>query len=215
MGNDELARLGLRAQIGKDPSIEVVGEAADHTGALRLAMEKAPDVILLGLNTGGESGLRLLPQLIWAAPQARVIVVTGVLDFEAHWRAIEGGAVGLMLRRDVVEHVACAVKQVYIGDVWFNRSMMLRVIRRMAAPRPAAKKPDPEVAKINSLTEREREVISLIGEGLKNRAVGDRLCISETTVRHHLTSIFAKLEVADRLELVIYAYKYGLATLPQ
>ena len=215
VGNDELARLGLRAQIGKDPSIKVVGEAADRRGALRLAAEKAPDIILLDLNSGGESALKLLPELAWAAPQARAIVVTGALDFEAHWLAIGGGAAGLILRRDAVEHVTRAIKQVHHGDVWYNRPMMLRVIERMATPNPAAKKQDPEAAKIKRLTEREREVISLVGEGLKNKAVGNRLCISETTVRHHLTSIFAKLEVSDRLELVVYAYKYGLAALPQ
>ena len=91
---------------------------------------------------------------------------------------------------------------------------MLRVINRMARE-GAVKGPDPEAAKIETLTAREREVSGLVGEGLKNKAVAERLSISETTVRHHLTSVFAKLDVSDRLGLVIYAYKHGLATLPE
>ena len=74
---------------------------------------------------------------------------------------------------------------------------------------------DPEVTKIESLTEREREVIALVGEGLKNKQVGERLFISETTVTHHLSSVFSKLEVSDRLELIIYAFRHGLAKMPK
>jgi DNA-binding NarL/FixJ family response regulator len=74
---------------------------------------------------------------------------------------------------------------------------------------------DPEITKIESLTEREREVIALVGEGLKNKQVGERLFISETTVTHHLSSVFSKLEVSDRLELIIYAFRHGLAKLPK
>ena len=212
--DDELTRLGLRTQIGKDPQLEVAGEAANRKDALSVAKEKQPDIILLDLNLGDDSGLELLPELLSVAAGARVIVVTGGRDLEAHQRAISHGAMGLVLKQDAVEHVTRAVKQVYDGDVWFNRSMMLKVITGMAQA-SAVKKPDPEAAKIKTLTEREREVIGLVGEGLKNKVIADRLCISETTVRHHLTSVFAKLEVSDRLELVIYAFKHGLSALPR
>jgi two-component system nitrate/nitrite response regulator NarL len=212
--DDELTRLGLRTQIGKDPRLEVAGEAANRKDALDIAREKQPDIILLDLNLGDESGLELLPELLSVAEGARVIVVTGGRDLEAHQRAISHGAMGLVLKQDAVEHVTRAVKQVYDGDVWFNRSMMLKVITGMAKA-GAVKKPDPEAAKIKTLTERECEVIGLVGEGLKNKVIADRLFISETTVRHHLTSIFAKLEVSDRLELVIYAFKHGLSALPK
>ncbi len=214
--DDELTRLGLRTQIGKDPLLEVAGEAANRSAALKLVRDEQPDIILLDLNLGEESGLEFLPELLAAVPAARVIVVTGGRDLEAHQRAISRGAMGLVLKQDAVGQVTRAVKQVYNGEVWFNRSMMLQVINRMAqATAGAAKKPDPEASKIEALTGREREVIHLVGEGLKNRGIAERLCISETTVRHHLTSIFAKLGVSDRLELVIYAYKHGLAVLPK
>jgi two-component system nitrate/nitrite response regulator NarL len=92
--------------------------------------------------------------------------------------------------------------------------MMATILDEIQCPSPAAPR-DPEAAKIATLTAREREVIALIGEGLKNRDIATRLHISETTVRHSLTVIFAKLEVTDRLELVVYAYRHGLVALPQ
>jgi len=120
---------------------------------------------------------------------------------------------GLVLKHDALEHIARAIKQVSGGDVWFNRSMMMKVIEGMVRFN-AVKQPDPKAAKIATLTEREREVVSLVGEGLKNKQIADRLFIQHTTVSHHLTSIFDKLSVSDRFELMIYAYRHGLANQP-
>lgn len=213
--DDKLTCLGLRTQLGKYPdSLRVVGEADNGKDALALAKREQPDIILLDLNLGHESGLDLLGDFKSVAPQARTIVVTAVLDFEAHQLAISKGAKGLVLKKHALENIVAAVRQVYRGEVWYNREMMWKVIEKMAE-RSAPKKADPETSKIQSLTQREREVISLVGEGLKNRGIADRLHITETTVRHHLTKTFDKLDVKDRLELVIYAYKYGLATLPK
>ena len=214
--DDELTRLGLRTQIGKDSGLTVAGEAATVADALRTAERVRPDVILLDLNLGDESGMDILPALSELVPKARVIIVTGVRDLEAHRLAIGHGAKGLVLKQDAIEHIAKAIKQVSGGDVWFNRSMMMRVIEGMVRS-TAVNRPDPEAAKIATLTEREREVVSLVGEGLKNKQIADRLrpIVSETTVRHHLTSIYGKLGVSDRLELVIYAYIHGLATIPK
>jgi len=213
--DDEMAQLGLRTQIEKDPQLTVAGEAATYKDVVRIAERERPDIILLDLNLGGESGMELLPKLSKAAPEARVIILTGVRDLALHQQAISHGAMGLVLKHDALEHIARAIKQVSGGDVWFNRSMMMKVIEATVRS-TAAQQPDPEAAKIAALTEREREVISLVGEGLKNKEIASRLrpSISETTVRHHLTSIYDKLDVSDRLELVIYAYIHGLATLP-
>ena len=93
-----------------------------------------------------------------------------------------------------------------------NRAMVARAMSRVQTQGRA--KIDPDAAKISSLTARELEIITLIGEGRRNKAIAERLCISEKTVRHYMTSIFTKLEVADRLELMIYAYQHELATLP-
>ena len=207
--DDEPARLGLRTQIEKDPQMTVAGEAATYRDAVRIAEKEQPDIILLDLSLGDESGMGLLPELSKVAPESRVIIVTGSRDdLEVHQQAITHGAMGLVLKHDALEHIARAIKQVSGGDVWFNRSMMMKVIEGMVRFN-AVKQPDPKAAKIATL-------VSLVCEGLKNKEIANRLrpFISETTVRHHLTSIYDKLGVSNRLELVIYAYIHGLATLP-
>jgi DNA-binding NarL/FixJ family response regulator len=121
--------------------------------------------------------------------------------------------VGLVLKEKAAEVLLKAIERVHAGEVWLDRTLLASVLGDLT--RASLKQPiDPEAIKIATITAREREVIGLIGQGLKNRQIGERLFISETTVRHHLTSIFGKLEVADRLELVIYAYRYGLARPP-
>lgn len=214
--DDEFARLGLRTQIEKERDLQVVAEASGRRDALAAAASHRPDIILLDLNLGEDSGIDLITELRAASPEVRVLIVTGMRDLEAHQQAISRGAMGLLLKQDAVEHINKAIKEIYRGDVWFNRQMMMKVIEGMYRG-AAAKQEDPESAKIAALTEREREVISLIGEGLRNKQVAARLrpIVSETTVRHHLSSIYDKLDVADRLELVIYAYIHGLATIPK
>ncbi len=207
-------RSGLRLLIEEQPGLKVVGEAANRADALMIATREQPDIILLDLDIKGDNGLDFLPQLHNAVREARVIILTGVSDPEVHQRAIRLGARGLVHKEHAVEVVVKAIEKVYVGEVWFDRSMMGTVIAEMTRA-TATKTTDPEAAKIATLTEREREVVALIGEGLKNKNIADRLFISETTVRHHLTSIFNKLEVSDRLELVIYAYRQGLANPPR
>ncbi len=209
-----VVRAGLRMLIESQPGLMVVGEAKNRAEALTVAAREHPDVVLLDLNLNGESGLDLIPELLTAADGARVLLLTGMRDPEAHQRAVRLGAVGVVLKDQTAEVVVKAIEKVHDGEVWIDRAMMASVLNDLSRGR-AAQETNPEVAKIAALTEREREVIRLIGEGLKNKQIADRLYISETTVRHHLTSIFSKLGVSDRLELVIYAYRYGLAKPPR
>jgi DNA-binding NarL/FixJ family response regulator len=209
-----VVRAGLRMLIESQPGLSVVGEAAKRADALAIAAREHPNIILLDLDLGGDSGLDLLPDLLTTATQSRVILLTGMRDPQAHHRAVLLGAMGVVLKEQAAEVVVKAIEKVHAGEVWLDRSMTARVLAEMSRTR-TAKETDPEAIKIASLTEREREVIPLIGEGLKNKQIGDRLCISEATVRHHLTSIFSKLGVSDRLELVIYVYRYGLAKPPR
>ena len=216
--DDSTARHGLKRAVSDDPKLTVVGEAATFAEAERVAGEVRPDVILLDLNLEEDerslSGIELIPKFREVSPDSKVIIVTGVRDFEAHRSAIGHGAKGLVLKKHAIEQVARAIHQVYDGDVWFNRTLMWEVIEGMARVK-AVKEADPESAKIASLTQREREVVVKVGEGLKNKAIAARLFIAEVTVRHHLTEIYSKLGVSDRLELVIYAYIHGLAEIPK
>jgi DNA-binding NarL/FixJ family response regulator len=142
----------------------------------------------------------------------RVLVLTGSSDPEFHRRAVCLGAIGVLSKDKPADVLVKAIEKIHAGEAWLDRTMTATVLREMS---PRNRKQDPEELKITSLTEREREVIKLVGEGLKNKQIAERLFISDITVHHHLTSIYSKLEVADRLELLIYAYRNGLAELPR
>ena len=208
-----VVRAGLRLLIESKPDLMVVGEAANNADALALAAREQPDVILLDLDLGAENGIDLLPGLRTVAGQARVLVLTGMRDVQGHRLAIRRGARGLVHKEQAPEVLLKAIVKVHAGEVWLDRAMLTSVLDEIAVgeTRPA----NSEAARIVTLTEREHEVIALVGEGLKNKQVGERLFISETTVTHHLSSVFSKLEVSDRLELIIYAFRHGLAKMPK
>ena len=203
-------RWGLRLLIEDQPGLKVVGEASGRTDALELAEREQPDIILLDLSLPGTDGIDLIPELHALAKEARILVLTGVLDSEAHRRAMLLGAVGVVLKEKAPEVLIKAIEKVHAGEVWLDRAMVANVFNERSRSREASKN-NPEVAKVATLTGREREVISLIGEGLRNKQIADRLFISEGTVRNHLTTVFSKLEVSDRFELLMYAYRQGLA----
>ena len=183
----------------------VVGSALDRTGALEAACLR-PDIILLDLVLERENSLDFLPDLIQAAKGARVLVLTGVVDPELHLRAVRLGAMGVLLKTESASRLFTAIRKVHSGELWLTRSMMATMIAQANILHR-----DPEAAKMATLTSRERDVIALVGQGRKNKQIGEALFISEKTVGHYMTSIFDKLGVTDRLELLIYAYQHKLA----
>ena len=208
-----VVRAGLRMLIESWPRVVVVGEAGDRDGALLLAAEQQPHIILLDLDLGGESGLDFLPQLLDRAPGTHVLLLTGVDDPAQYQHAVRLGALGVVRKDQAASVLLKAIERVHAGEAWLDRTLVARVLSDLA--RPVEPPPNPEAAAIASLTDRECQVIQLICEGLQNKLIADRLAISEATVRHHLTSIFSKLRLSSRLELVIYAYQHDLATPPR
>ena len=206
-------RTGLRMLIEQDQTMTVVAMAGTASEALVLAEREKPDIIVLDLMLGDEDGLEFLPQLCKTSPNSRVLILTGVQSTTSHRLAIRRGAMGIVLKQQAAELLLKAIRKVHAGEVWIDRSMMSSVLSDVRSERH--EEADPEAGKISSLTPREREVIALVSEGLKNKLIGERLFISETTVTHHLSSIFSKLDVSDRLELIIYAFRYGLAKIPK
>jgi two-component system, NarL family, response regulator DegU len=204
-------RAGLRMLIEHDQSMSVVAMAGTRAEALRLADSEQPDIIILDLLLGDDDGLAFLPELCETSPKSRVLVLTGVQNPDAYRGAIRRGAMGIVLKEHAAEVLLKAIKKVNEGQVWIDRSMMGEMIQEFSKSSSV----DPEQAKIAALTDREREVIMLVGEGLKNKSIAKRLFISETTVTHHLSSVFSKLDVSDRLELTIYAFRHGLAKIPR
>jgi two-component system, NarL family, nitrate/nitrite response regulator NarL len=206
-----VVRAGLRMLLESQPGLTVSGEAATRAEALEHAAATSPDIILLDLDLGTDSGLDLLPALRTAAPDARVILLTGLRDTEQHRRAVRLGAMGLVRKEQAFGVLLTAIAKVAAGEAWLDPAMVASVLTELAH---AVGQPDPEAIKLARLTNREREVIALICEGLPNKQIGQRMAISEATVRHHLTSIFDKLGVTSRLELVIYAYRWELNSPP-
>jgi DNA-binding NarL/FixJ family response regulator len=206
-----MIRAALQMFLGSQPGITVVGEGSGPHDALMVANREQPDIILLDLDLGEADGLDLLPDLHIAAPEAHVIVLTGVRDIQLHRHAVRLGAVGLVLKERGPEVLLEAIAKVAAGEVCLESRLVASVLSEMTRRPQSPPPPDPEMIKIKALTAREREVITLIGQGFRNQTIANRLCISEATVRHHLTSIYGKLAVRDRLELAIYAYRHGLA----
>ncbi|MFN2533505.1 MAG: response regulator [Pyrinomonadaceae bacterium] len=204
-------RSGLRMLIEHDKRMSVVAMVGNRTEAFEHAASESPDVIILDLILGDDDGLAFLPELCQISPNSRVLVLTGVQNPDFHRRAIRRGAMGIVLKEHAADLLLKAIEKVNEGQVWIERSMMGSMIQELSKPAVA----DPEDAKIAALTDREREVITLVGEGLKNKQIAERLFISETTVTHHLSSVFSKLEVSDRLELIIYAFRHNLAKMPK
>lgn len=199
-----LVRAGLRHTLEAQQNVEIVGESGCLPEATALAAAERPDIVLV--DPDAECiGFRAVAALSNAA-DCRILVVTSTLDTRLHARAMENGASGVMSKDHPVALLRRAVEKVAAGEVWLERgktATLLRHVMRRAR--------DPEAEKINALTKREREVVSLVGEGLKNSAIASRLFISEATVRNHLTSILGKLGLSDRFELAVYAFRHELA----
>ena len=208
-----IVRSGLRMLIESRPELTVVGEAANSGDALTVAAREQPDLILLDFDLGPDNGLDVLPRLL-TSTQARVILLTGMRDPDIHLRAVRLGAMGVVLKEEAAEVLVKAIDKVHRGEVWLDPTLTVRALAGMTGT-ARAPEPAPEAARIAELTEREREVIALLSEGLQNKQVGDRLHITENTVRRHLVAIFDKLGVESRLELVIYAFRHGLAKPPR
>jgi len=196
-------------QSGK-PAMEAVGTATDCDRALAMLDQAAPDVIVLDMDLGHETGLDAIPKLL-ARTSAKILILTGMRDVAMRDKAVLAGARGVVEKEASAETILFAIMKVHEGQVWLDRAATGRIfeeLSRQSAPRP----PDPEQQKIASLTEREREVVAHTAAhaGATAKDIAQALHISDNTLRNHLTSIYSKLGVANRLELFAYAHQHGL-----
>lgn len=204
-----LVRAGLRTMLDGHDGFLVVGDVGTRAAAVAHAAQHKPDIILLDVSYDGELWVDAIPPLLVAAgPQARLLLVTTLTDPDVHRQAVQHGARGIVGKDRPPETLFKAIVKVHEGEVWIER----RLVADFVAIASGA---NGNQARIDSLTRREREVVRLVAEGLKNKQIADRLSVADVTVRHHLTSIFAKLEVADRLSLLVFAFKNGLVQQPE
>lgn len=192
------------------PAMEVVGNATSGSEALKLLERTPADVILLDIDLGKENGLDAIPALI-AGSKAKVLVLTGMRDKSVHDQAVLAGARGVVEKEARAETILTAIRKVSEGELWLDRAAAGRIFVEFSR-RGAAPAPDPEEQKIAALTDREREIIAVIttNSGATGRTIAEMLHISEHTLRNHLTSIYDKLGVGNRLELFAYSHRHGL-----
>lgn len=192
------------------PRMVVVGTARTCQEALANIGLLCPDVILLDLDLGGVSALDILPALL-LNPASHVLIFTGERDQAMLDLAVVRGARGVLRKDASAEQVLKAIEKIADGELWLDRETLGRVFSEFMRPKLPGKL-DPEAEKLASLTPRERKIIHVVveGSGAHNKALAERLFISEHTLRNHLTAIYQKLGVSNRLELYVYAAKHRL-----
>jgi DNA-binding NarL/FixJ family response regulator len=214
INNDAIARSGVKLLLESQPGLKVIAEAGEKVQALRFAEQDQPEIIILHECTDDPIGPEIFAALLASTRNSHMILVTNRDDPLYHIEAVKNGAVGVVLAHNSPNVLYKAIEKVHAGEVWLDRSLIASFVKQGSRSNiPAIY--EPKTARIASLSGREREIITLVGEGFRNQQIADQLFLSEVTIRHHLTSIFKKLCVSDRLELVIYAYQNNLARLPE
>ena len=203
--DQSMVRAGFRMLLGGESDIEVVAEASTGEEAVYQAAKFNPTVILMDIRMPELDGLEATRRIVAANPDARVLMLTTFHLDEYVYEALRGGASGFVLKDDPPEQLIAAVRTVAAGDALLSPAVTKQVISRFAS-RPRAATPKG----VDELTDRERDIFRLVAEGLSNPEIAARLFISETTVKTHISHLFSKLDVRDRVQAVVIAYQSGL-----
>lgn len=199
---------------GERPKMQVVAKATSRASALALAADEQPDVIVLDLDLGGEDASDIIPQLIEGAA-TRVLVLTAVRDPKVCEASVLRGASGVVRKEEPAETLLKAIERVHEGELWLRRETAGRVFEELSRSK-GAPPVDPEKQRLKGLTAREREIVEQLAThpGADNRNLAKRLDMGEHTLRNHLSRIYDKLGVPNRLELYLYAQRHGLTRQP-
>jgi DNA-binding NarL/FixJ family response regulator len=206
-----LLRAGLRALLDAEDGIDVVGEAGDGEQAVALAREQRPDVVLMDIRMPGVDGLEATRRIV-ADPDlagVKVVVLTTFEVDEYVFEALRAGAAGFLLKEADPEDIVRAVRVVAEGESLLSPSVTRRVVEAFAG---GAAPSGPAVSGLDELTDREAEIVALVGTGLSNGEIAERLVISPATARTHVSRAMLKLGARDRAQLVVFAYEAGLVT---
>lgn len=198
----EMVRIGVSAYLSAQPDIEVIAEADDGETAIDLALENRPDIILMDLVMERVDGIEATKRITEKWPEAKIIIVTSFLDDEKVYPALEAGATSYMLKTSKAGEIAKAIRSTYEGQSILEPEVTGKIMTKMRTP---------EAADLHEqLTAREKEILLLMAEGKTNQEISDQLFIALKTVKVHVSNILGKLQVSDRTQAVIYAFKHNL-----
>ncbi|GLY15038.1 response regulator transcription factor [Kineosporia rhizophila] len=207
--DDRLVRTGLSMLLRSDPGTEVVGEAADGREAIALARELQPDVVLIDVRMPVLSGVEATREIVsWGPGRPRVLVLTTFDLDEVVDEAIDAGADGFLLKRATPEQLLEGVRTIAAGDALVSPEVTRRLLKAYAARRAPLTAPPAEATR---LTGREADVLRALADGLSNAEIAEQIWVTPETVKTHIKSILAKLEVRDRTQAVVWAYRTGFA----
>jgi DNA-binding NarL/FixJ family response regulator len=207
--DDNLMRAGLIELLSADTTIEIVGDASTGREAVERTRRLDPDVVLMDVRMPDLDGIAATRELTRAAPRTRVLILTTFEQDDYIFGALRAGASGFLLKRTRPEELIAAVHTIGAGDSLLSPSVTRRVIDRMA------QQPTPDFAgqaKLHRLTPRERDVLELVARGLSNREIAKELVVEESTIRSHVKRILMKLQLRDRVQIVIFLYETGVNT---
>lgn len=202
-----LVREGLKQLLELETDIDVIAQAGDGKEAVQQALEYTPDVVLLDINMPRMNGIEVLRRFKDLGVKSKVIMLTIHEDKEYLFETMKIGANGYVLKDSDSDSLIKAIKGVNNGETYIQPSISSLLVEDMDRKDNESNK---ELLKIKSLTKREYEVLTLIAEGLSNRSIADKLYISEKTVKNHVSSILKKLEVNDRIQAAIFAFKTNI-----
>ena len=212
-------RDGLCKLLALEEDFEVVAQASDGRQVLEVLQQLEPDILLLDLKMPGLDGLATLQRLQAARNKTRVIVLTASDDKNEFVQAMKLGTSGIVLKQTATELLIKSIRKVHAGEIWLDSHTTAAVIRQFVAAEEQQVAPPPPPLQATQrdrerspLSQREREIVALVAQGIKNKEMAEKMFISEQTVKNHLHNIFDKLGVSDRLELALYAIHNNLHT---
>ncbi len=199
-----VVRQGLRAFLEAQPGIEIAGEAENGLQAVELALQTAPDVVLMDLIMPGMDGVEATRRVKAASPRTQIVIFTSHYQDEHIFPAIRAGALSYLLKDASPDEVADAVRKAAQGEAVINPRVAARLVQELQGVRAE------EVNPFVELSEREIEVLRLIAAGKTNKEIADELVISEKTVKSHVSNILSKLHLADRTQAAVFAWNQGI-----
>jgi DNA-binding NarL/FixJ family response regulator len=210
--DQELLRMGFRMVLDAQPDFAVVGETGSGEQAVALVHRQAPDVVLMDVRMPGTDGVEATRQIIAAGSRSRVIILTTFDIDEYAYAALRAGASGFLLKDAPPGDLISAIRAVASGDAVVAPSTTRRLLSSLAHQLPRSNSRDDDHPRLQLLTPREREVMIAVSRGLSNAEIAEALVLSEATVKTHVGRILAKLDLRDRVQIVVFAYDQGLVT---